>query len=405
MTISLLLTISVSCGHPASAGLLAYAMKVHGIIVAAGSGSRAGRSVPKQFEMLAGKPLYKWSTDLFLHHPKICRTVIVLPPSADKFLGTELEDTNALVATGGATRSASVLSGLNALDAADDDIVLIHDAARPGLTSEIVDSLIAALEEADAVAPALPVNDALKRRTAASFEDVSREALYRVQTPQAFKAGLIRAALEQRTEDYVDDLAAVEAAGARIELTPGQERLHKLTYESDFALLETILTGDRMRIGSGFDVHALEEGNGVTLCGVFIPHTHSLSGHSDADVGWHALTDAVFGALALGDLGDHFPPSDDKWKGADSAIFLQHAIRLAAEQGWHLVNCDITLICETPKVKPHRLVMRQRTAEVTALALDSVSIKATTTEGLGFAGRREGIAAQAIVMLSRKPKP
>lgn len=380
-------------------------MKVHGIIVAAGSGSRTGRSVPKQFEQLAGKPLYKWSADIFRQHPDICRTVIVLPPNADKFMDARQDDSDTLIATGGNTRSASVLNGLYTLKASDDDIVLIHDAARPGLTIGNIDNLIGALQEADAVAPALPVSDALKRRTAGSFEDVSRESLYRVQTPQAFRVGFIRAALEQRTQDYVDDLAAAEAAGARIALTPGHERLHKITYENDFALLETILSENRMRVGSGFDVHALEEGNGVTLCGVFIPHTHSLTGHSDADVGWHALTDAIFGALALGDLGDHFPPTDDKWSGAKSAIFLKHAIRLAAGLGWHLENCDITLICEAPKVKPHRLQMREKTADVTALPLNSVSIKATTTEGLGFAGRREGIAAQAVVMLSRKPNP
>jgi len=377
-------------------------MKVHAIIVAAGAGSRVGRNTPKQFEPLAGRPVYRWSADAFLSHTDIARTIIVLPPDCPPELLKNITNSGLLYTTGGRTRSASVLNGLKGLSPDDEDLVLIHDAARPGLTGAVIDELISAMARADAAAPALPLSDAIKRKYGETLSNVDREQLFRVQTPQAFRAGAIRNALSQRSEDYVDDLSAIEAAGGTVTLTPGREQLHKITYEGDFAVLETLLTGGKMRVGSGFDVHAFEEGDGVTLCGVYIPHDRRLKGHSDADVAWHALTDAIFGALALGDLGDHFPPSDDRWKNADSAVFLEHALKLAAQKGWVLANCDLTIVCETPKVKPHRQAMRERTAALTGLHIDSVSIKATTTEGLGFTGRGEGIAAQAVVMLSAK---
>ena len=380
-------------------------MQVYAIIVAAGTGSRTGRSNPKQFELLAGKPVYRWSADVFDDHAAVARTVLVLPPHQ---IGAPVgyKASNRLgVTKGGKSRSASVLNGLESLHPKDDDIVLIHDAARPGITAEVVTELIGALQNADAAAPALPISDALKREEATGLMNVPRDRLFRVQTPQAFRAGTIKAALKNRQQDFVDDLAAVEAMGARIVLTAGRERLHKVTYEDDFQLLEALLRTseeESMRVGTGFDVHAFEEGEGVWLCGILVPHDRKLAGHSDADVGWHALTDAILGALALGDIGDHFPPSDPQWKGADSAVFLKHAINLANERGYDIQNCDITLICEAPKVKPHRDTMRERTAEVMGVSVDTISIKATTTEGLGFAGRREGIAAQAVVMLSRK---
>ena len=377
-------------------------MKVHAIIVAAGSGSRTGRQTPKQFEPLAGRPVYRWSADVFLSHPDVSRTIIVLPQDCPPERLENIANSGLMYTTGGKTRSASVLNGLEKLSPEDDDLVLIHDAARPGLTQSVIDLLIDAMVSADAAAPALPVNDALKRKYGETLSNVDREQLFRVQTPQAFRAGAIRTALSERPEDYVNDLSAIEAAGGIVTLTPGRAQLHKITFEGDFALLETLLTGGKMRVGSGFDVHAFEEGDGVTLCGVRIPHDRSLKGHSDADVGWHALTDAIFGALALGDLGDHFPPSDERWKNADSAVFLEHAIKLASERGWVLTNCDLTIVCEAPKIKPHRQAMREKTAAITGLHPDGVSIKATTTEGLGFTGRREGIAAQAVVMVSPK---
>ena len=373
-------------------------MKVAAIIVAGGQGTRAGGELPKQLQTLGRKPVYQWSVDACLDSTDIDQVVLVRP-TGDAERYSKLPD-NVAVCTGGATRSASVRAGLAACDLGDDDIVLIHDAARPGLSGEVIRSLIHALSNADAAAPALPVADALKRRTNESFENVDRSELYRVQTPQAFRFGMITRALSSGT-DLVDDLAAIEAIDGRITLILGDERLSKITYPEDFARLERLLMPIlTVRVGTGFDVHAFEPGDHVTLCGVAIPHTQKLSGHSDADVAWHALTDAILGAAALGDIGDHFPPSDPQWAGADSAIFLKAAIELAEKSGFALSSCDLTVICEAPKVKPHREAMRARTAEMTGLPLSAVSVKATTTEGLGFTGRGEGIAAQASAVLS-----
>ena len=397
--------ISQSCGLPASAGLLAYAMKTHAIIVAAGSGSRTGRKLPKQFAPLEGKSVYRWSVDAMRRYSAMAQVVLVVPEDWCDQIRSELEGLAVEVIAGGADRSSSVLNGLRSLKAEKDDIVLIHDAARPGLSETVIHELRQALQVSDAAAPAMPVVDALKKSTDGLLENVDRQDLFRVQTPQAFRVSAITKVLSERREGFVDDLAAVEAAGAKVTLTRGREKLHKITYDEDFAHLGALLAESRMRIGSGYDVHALVEGDGVTLCGVHVPHTFKLSGHSDADVGWHALTDAILGAIAAGDIGDHFPPDDNKWKGADSAVFLEHAVKLANDAGWRIGNCDITLICEAPKVKPHRFEMRKRTADVIGIDQGAVSIKATTTEKLGFEGRREGIAAQAVVMLSRnEPK-
>ncbi|WP_300378880.1 bifunctional 2-C-methyl-D-erythritol 4-phosphate cytidylyltransferase/2-C-methyl-D-erythritol 2,4-cyclodiphosphate synthase [Henriciella sp.] len=381
-------------------------MKVHAVIVAAGQGTRTGRALPKQFETLAGKPIFLWSVDAFLEHSTVSTVAVVLPAEEARSGLKALNDYDAsiLKVRGGNTRSESVLNGITALDAANDDIVLIHDAARPGIDSRMIDSLLTALTNADAAAPALPVSDALKHKNDKTLRDIPRDGLFRVQTPQAFRVGLIEKALSNLSGGHVDDLAAVESHGAHVELVRGNGKLHKITYEEDFDILEKLLTHSsqpEFRTGTGFDVHGFAEGDSVTLCGVSVPHTKALSGHSDADVGWHALTDAIFGALALGDLGDHFPPSDDKWKGASSDTFLRHAAHLAAEQGWAVTNADLTLICETPKIKPHRQQMQELTASILGVDTGRISIKATTTEGLGFTGRQEGIAAQAIVMLSR----
>lgn len=376
-------------------------MNVYGVIVAAGSGTRAAGRLPKQFSLLGEKPLFRWSVDEFLAHPSINATALVVPEAwvherivAD--LANEL-----IVVSGGESRSASVLNGLNALTAEENDIVLIHDAARPGLKAPAIDSVIEALSEADAAAPALVVSDALKRRGTKSFETVSRENLFRVQTPQGFRMSNIRAALSERSRDFVDDLEAIEALGGTVVLVDGDPELDKVTYARDIPVARKWLRtkAANMRIGSGFDVHGFTEGDNVILCGTKISHNKRLSGHSDADVGWHALTDAILGALGLGDLGDHFSPDDPKWEGADSAVFLQQAAAMAGERGWKVSNCDITLICEAPKIKPHREAMRTRTAEVLGADVSAISIKATTTEKLGFLGRSEGIAAQAVVML------
>jgi 2-C-methyl-D-erythritol 4-phosphate cytidylyltransferase/2-C-methyl-D-erythritol 2,4-cyclodiphosphate synthase len=369
------------------------------LIVAGGKGLRAGADAPKQRQPLLGRRVIDWSIDAFSRHPAVTDIVVVASPE----LGEPREGQRFVRAEPGASRTQSVLSGLAALDVPIDAKVLIHDAARPGIDDLLITALIDALDIADAAAPALPVADALKRDNEGALTTVDRAGLNRVQTPQAFRFGAIRSALMAAGADLVDDLAAVEAAGARVQLISGSAKLTKITYPEDFDMLARLLapTG-APRVGKGFDVHELEAGDHVTLCGVAIPHVAKLKGHSDADAGWHALTDAILGAVALGDIGDHFPPSDPRWKNADSGIFLKHAQTLAEAKGYRIDSCDITVICEAPKVKPHREAMRARTAELLGLPLDAVSIKATTTEGLGFTGRREGIAAEAIAVLMPK---
>jgi 2-C-methyl-D-erythritol 4-phosphate cytidylyltransferase/2-C-methyl-D-erythritol 2,4-cyclodiphosphate synthase len=351
---------------------------------------------------MGGRPVLSWSATAFLAR-KDLGVLVVVAPSAEIGRVRELlpADSRILIVPGGATRAASVKAGLGALVALDPVNVLIHDAARPGVSHNVINELLAALETADAACPALPVVDALKREgESGSLAGVERAGLVRVQTPQAFRYPLIRDAHAAASGDWVDDLALVEATGARIALTPGRTELMKITEGDDMSVAARLLTGGGMRVGSGFDVHAFAPGDFVTICGVRVPHTHRLEGHSDADVGWHAVTDAILGAAALGDIGDHFPPSDPQWKGAASIRFLQHTLKLAAERGWRVANVDLTLICERPKIGPHREAMRTATAEAMELPLDAVSVKATTTEKLGFTGRSEGIAAQAVVLLT-----
>ena len=372
--------------------------KAVAVIVAGGSGQRAGAGRPKQWQLLLGRRVVDWSIRAIAGHPEVSEVVVV----ADEELGERPEGIAVRRAEPGATRTLSVLSGLAALTAPDDTIVLIHDAARPGIDAATISALIAALGDStvSAAAPALPVSDALKSQSGQNWSNVDRTGLVRVQTPQAFRLGEIRAALAAAGNDLVDDLAAIEAAGGRVVMVAGSERFHKLTYAGDFDMLARLLSpAGAPRIGKGFDVHEFEPGTHVTLCGVAIPHLAKLKGHSDADAAWHALTDAILGAVALGDIGDHFPPSDPHWKDADSGLFLKAAQELALEKGYAIANCDITVICEAPKVKPHREAMRARTAELLGLPLDAVSVKATTTEGLGFTGRREGIAAEAVALL------
>ena len=375
-------------------------MSIAAIIVAAGRGERAGAGVPKQLRSLGDKLVFQWSLEAFSAHPDIVQTVLVVP-SGEAESYTALCPTTTIIVEGGATRTESVKAGLSGCASNRTQAVLIHDAARPGLSRNMISALISALQDADAAAPALKVSDALKRQDKGSVSDVDRSNLYRVQTPQAFGFEMISAALA-KAEDLVDDLAAIEAMGGTVRLIDGDERLGKITYSDDLKTLERLLMprNDPPRLGTGFDVHAFEPGDGVILCGVKIPHDKKLAGHSDADVAWHALTDAILGAAALGDIGDHFPPSDPQWRGVDSSVFLRHAVDIARTSGWALSSCDITVICEAPKVKPHREAMRQATADVTGLALDAISVKATTTEGLGFTGRKEGIAAQASAVLS-----
>lgn len=305
-------------------------------------------------------------------------------------------------ARGGATRALSVQSGLAALSQRpDEEPVLVHDAARPFLTRGAIEDLLAALATADGAIPALPVADTLKRSEPGTpLATTSRDHLWRAQTPQAFRRGALEDAYAAWTgpTEPTDDAQVVEAVGGRVAIAPGDPLLMKLTYPEDFAMAERLAGAARLtRVGQGFDAHRWGPGDSVWLCGVEIVHDETLIGHSDADAGLHALTDALLGAIGEGDIGDHFPPTDPQWKGAASDKFLIHAADLVRAKGGVIVNIDVTLICERPKIKPHRAAMRQRLADILSLPLDRVSVKATTTEQMGFTGRGEGLAAQAVV--------
>lgn len=381
--------------------------KAIAIIVAAGSGNRAGGGLPKQFRQLLDRPVLAHSAAAFRQHAGIGQIVIVTPPGFDAGAHSVPAMCD-LCVEGGPSRAQSVQNGLNALSCSGDTPILIHDAARPGLSQSIISSLLLALETADAAAPALPLNDAVKRLDHTRLTTVDRAALRRVQTPQAFRYDAIATAMKAAAANLVDDLEAIEAAGKTVTLVAGDERLHKITFEEDFAIMERLLSNSPAkspRMGTGYDVHRFGPGDHVTLCGVKVPHSHGLVGHSDADIAWHALTDAILGAVAMGDIGDHFPPSDPQWKDADSGQFLLHAQTLAREAGYAISNIDITLICEAPKVKPYREAMRESTARLLGLSLDAVSVKATTTETLGFTGRHEGMAGQAAAVLTPITKP
>lgn len=368
------------------------------VIVAAGRGARAGGA--KQWRDLGGRPVARWSLEALLA-AGARHVVVVIPPgdeaaAAGAFHGL---DRWSLIA-GGVERFDSVRAGLTALEPLSPSAVLIHDAARPFLTPRVVADLLAALEDADGALPVLPAVDTLKRHGSdGALATADRTGLMRAQTPQAFRFPELLHCLAAwpASETPTDDVQVLERAGRRVATTTGDVRLFKLTYGEDFEMAEALAGALRIiRVGQGFDVHAFEPGDRVWLCGVEIAHDQKLVGHSDADVGLHALTDALLGAIGAGDIGDHFPPTDPKWKGADSAVFLRHAASLVAARGGRIVNADVTLICEAPRIKPHREAMRARVADLLAVPLDRVSVKATTTEGLGFTGRREGLAAQAV---------
>ena len=371
------------------------------ILVAAGSGERAGASQPKVWRLLGGKTVARWSAEALLA-AGASPLVVVVAADCGAVARQALDGLDAVFVTGGATRAASVLAGLDAVSANGEppSAVLIHDAARPFLNSGTIAALLEALHGADAALPALPVADTLKRQGEGGATTVSRDGLWCAQTPQAFRLGALNAAHAAWSGESAptDDAAVIEAAGGRVVLTPGDPMLMKLTYPEDFDMAERLAGGQRLtRIGQGFDAHTFGPGDHVTLCGVRIAHDHGLVGHSDADAGLHALTDALLGAIGEADIGEHFPPSDPQWRGASSDRFLLHAADLVRARGGRIVNVDVTLICEAPKVKPHRAAMRERLAALLGLPLDRVSVKATTTEGMGFTGRREGLAAQAVV--------
>lgn len=368
------------------------------VIVAAGRGSRAGGEMPKQWQMLGDQPVVARTVAAFAGLAD--HVVLVIHPD-DRARAEGLGLDVALV-EGGATRDASVRAALEALAGQGIDRVLIHDGARPFVTPAVIGRVLSALEAAPGAAPALPVTDALWRGAGGSVAGTQdRAGLWRAQTPQGFRFDDILAAHRAHPGGAADDVEVARAAGLDVVIVEGDEDNLKITLPGDFARGERLLKGSRMdvRVGNGFDVHAFTEGDHVWLCGVKVPHGRGLLGHSDADVGMHALTDAIYGALAEGDIGRHFPPSDPQWKGAESHIFLSHAIGLATSRGFRLANADVTLICERPKIGPHAAAMQARLAEILGVAPDRVSVKATTSERLGFTGREEGIAAIATATL------
>ncbi len=368
------------------------------IIVAAGRGIRAGGGLPKQWRALAGKRVIDHTLDRFRAHPAIDRIVIVLG-AEDMHRADEFPD--ALCVLGGASRDQSVRNGLEAIADTPPDLVLIHDAARPLVSAEVIDGVLDALSTYEAAAPAVAVTDALWRgEDAEVIGTQDRAGLYRAQTPQGFAFATILGAHRAYRGAPLDDVEVARAFGVSVAITKGDEENIKITAPEDFLRAEAKLRGQMdIRTGNGFDVHAFEDGDHVWLCGVKIPHTKALKGHSDADVGMHAVTDAIYGALGMGDIGQHFPPSDLQWKGAASHIFLRHACELARANGFSITHADCTLICERPKVGPHAVAMREAMSEIMGIDVSRMSVKATTSEQLGFTGREEGIAAIATATL------
>ncbi len=373
------------------------------VIVAAGKGLRVGGDTPKQFRKWRGAPVLRHSVDALIEAG--CIHLVIVAPAGlhDHALEASGNPPSALTVTGGATRQQSVRAGLEALAAQSPDLVLIHDAARPDLPRDVIARLLSALKIDPGAIPTLPVVDSLAIASDSGnmAGKAERESLRRVQTPQAFRFADILAAHRAWPGEPIagDDAQVMLAMGGSVALVEGDERLGKITFARDF---ENTMAGSAFRIGQGFDVHRLVEGEELWLCGIKLDHTHGLAGHSDADVALHAITDAVLGAVGEGDIGTHFPPSDPQWAGARSGQFLAHAVKLAGDAGYALGNIDLTVICEAPKIGPHRPAMRSEVARLTGLDESAVSIKATTTERLGFTGRGEGIAAQAIVSLFRK---
>ncbi|HEY1752858.1 MAG TPA: bifunctional 2-C-methyl-D-erythritol 4-phosphate cytidylyltransferase/2-C-methyl-D-erythritol 2,4-cyclodiphosphate synthase [Caulobacteraceae bacterium] len=374
------------------------------VIVAAGAGVRAGPGEAKQWRMLAGKPVARWSAEAFLAAGADELVIVVGEGQQARAEAAFAGLAGWRLAIGGAARSDSVKAGLAALAAGEDAVVLIHDAARPLLRAEHIRRLAAAMQGADAAILALPLADTLKRDDGAAriAATVPRAGLWRAQTPQAFRLGALKAAFAAwpAGEEPTDEAIVVERAGGAVALVPGDPALAKLTYPEDFAMAELIAGAARsLRVGQGVDAHRFGPGDAVWLCGVKIAHDHALVGHSDADAGLHAITDALLGAIGEGDIGDHFPPSDPQWRGARSDLFVRHAAGLITGRGGRILNVDVTLICERPKIKPHRQAMRERLAGLLGLDLTAVSVKATTTEGMGFTGREEGLLAQAVAMV------
>ena len=382
-------------------------MRIAGLIVAAGRGARMGARPAKQYRTVAGRSILRRAIEAFADHPDIDLVVPVIQAEDRALHDAALAGWTAAglapPVTGAGTRSGSVRAGLEALAAGAPDRVLIHDAARPFVPASVITAVCAALDRHDGAVPALPVVDALWQGTdGLATAPVPRAGLWRAQTPQGFRFAAILAAYRAHHGPAADDVAVARAAGLDVAIVAGDEAGFKITTADDLARARA-LGGEAMdiRTGSGFDVHAFGAGDAVTLCGVRIPFERGLTGHSDADVGMHALTDAVFGALAEGDIGRWFPPTDPRWRGAASRIFLEKAMERARAAGFAVTHLDCTLICEAPRIGPHAEAMRAALADIASLAPERISVKATTTERLGFPGRGEGIAALATATLMR----
>lgn len=380
-------------------------MSIAAIIVAAGRGTRAGAGAPKQWRSLGGLPVLERTVSCF-QRADIARIIVVLHPD-DMITGLKLFGGRVTLVAGGETRSGSVRNALESLDPEEISKVLIHDGARPFVGPDLISRVIDALDSAPAAAPALPVTDALWRGAQGIVSGTqARDGLYRAQTPQGFALQPIvdayRAADHAAGQLAADDVEIARAAGLPVTIVAGAEENFKITWAEDFARGEKLIERERkmdIRLGNGYDVHAFTEGDAVILCGVQVPLNKALLGHSDADVAMHALTDAIYGALAQGDIGRHFPPSDPQWKGAASDIFLRHAGDLAREMGFVISNVDVTIVCERPKIGPHAGAMMERLAQILQIDVTRVSVKATTSERLGFTGREEGIASIATATL------
>jgi 2-C-methyl-D-erythritol 4-phosphate cytidylyltransferase/2-C-methyl-D-erythritol 2,4-cyclodiphosphate synthase len=374
-------------------------MTVTALIVAAGKGERLGGGVPKQYRMLGGKSVLRWAVESLIRHPAVRSTRIVVGKDQRDQAAAALQglDVDQLI-EGGEQRADSVRAGLEVVAS---DAVLVHDAARPFCPAEVVDRLIAALEFFEGAAPVLPVGDTLSRASDRLGETVDRSGLVRVQTPQAFRVDALRRAYAAWSgAPPTDETTVVRAAGMQVAAVAGDPSLEKITSPADFERAEQWLASRMIsRTGMGFDVHAFSGEGPVMLGGIAVQHSRGLAGHSDADVVLHAITDALLGAGGLGDIGEHFPPSDPTWKGMSSDRFLSHAAELLRARGAIIDHVDCTIIAEEPKVGPHRSAMRLKVAEILGLVPEQISIKATTTEGLGFTGRREGIAAQAVASI------
>lgn len=376
--------------------------RIFALVVAAGVSKRAGEGVPKQYRALGGKPMLRYGLEALIDHSAIAGVAAVIGKDHRAYYDEATQGLKLLPPViGGRERADSVKAGLDALASHTPDYVLIHDAARPFLAPVVIDRVVKALRPKEGVVPALPVADTVRRLHKKKWEEVEREHLYRIQTPQGFPFAPLLALQSEDVARFTDDAALWLAAKLPLGYVEGDERLRKVTTAEDMLWAASYAGGAaRTTVGFGYDVHRLVAGSGLTLAGINVPHDKKLDGHSDADVALHALVDAILGALGEGDIGQHFPPTDPQWKGADSSIFVAEAVHRVAARGGTIEHADMTIICEAPRIAPHREAMRNAVATLLKVEERRVSVKATTTEGIGFTGKREGIAAQAVVTLS-----